>query len=133
MALPRDRALTNFDIMKYVKRYKIPHFRGVYMRNALPKKPRKIECLILNHDNAQSTGTHWTALTKINNTAWYFDSFGRLLPPLELKTYLGDKVLILYNYNQYQNFDTLICGHLCLEFLYNFWKNREKKQMYKVD
>lgn len=92
------------------------------MRDNLPQKPRKKECLILNHDSAQSTGTHWTAMAKINKTAWYFDSFGRLLPPLELKKYLTDEVTILYNYNQYQNPNTIICGHLCVQFLYNFWK-----------
>lgn len=127
MKLPVDRALSNYDILKYVKQYKIPHFRGVFMRDALPKKPRKVECLILNHDDAQSTGTHWTALAKINNTAWYFDSFGRLLPPFEVKKYLGGGVKIFYNYNQYQNSGTYICGHLCLEFLYNFWRDIKSK------
>lgn len=91
------------------------------MRDTLPKKPRKIECLILNHDSVRSTGTHWTALIKINDRAWYFDSFGNLLPPLEIKTYLGENVKIYLNYNQYQNFDTVICGQLCLKFLQNFW------------
>lgn len=123
MIVPVDRALSNIDILKYVKQFKIPNFRGVFMRDTLPKKPRKIECLILNHDNAQSTGTHWTAVAKINDVAWYFDSFGRLLPPLELKTYLGNTVHILYNYNRYQKFQSYICGHLCLEFLHNFWVN----------
>lgn len=99
------------------------------MRDALPKKPRKVECLILNLDDAQSAGTHWTAIAKINHTAWYFDSFGRLLPPHELKNYLGKKVKILYNYKQYQKFNTFICGHLCLEFLYNFWLNVRSKDV----
>lgn len=119
--LPVDRPLTNHDILNYVKISKIPHFRGVFMRDTLPKKPRKIECLILNHDSVRSTGTHWTALAKISDSAWYFDSFGNLLPPLEIKTYLGKNVKIFLNYNQYQNFDTVICGQLCLKFLHHFW------------
>lgn len=108
----------------------IPHFRGVFMRDTLPKKPRKIECLILNHDSVRSTGTHWTALTKINDHAWYFDSFGNLLPPLELKTYLGENVKLLLNYKQYQAADTVICGQLCLEFLANFWRGINIKTFY---
>lgn len=100
---------------------KIPHFRGVFMRDSLPKKPNKIECWILNHDSVQSTGTHWTALAKVNNIAWYFDSFGNLLPPLEVKKYLGNRIAIMINYNKYQKADSLICGQLCLNFLYNFW------------
>lgn len=67
----------------------IPHFRGVFMRDTLPKKSKTNECWIINHDSVQSTGTHWTALAKIGNKAWYFDSFGNLLPPLEVKLYLG--------------------------------------------
>lgn len=122
MKPPANRALSNFDLEKYVKLLKIPHFRGVFMRDTLPKKPRKIECWILNHDSALSTGTHWTALAKIRNMAWYFDSFGNLRPPLEVMTYLGDKVNLVLNYQKYQNTNSLQCGHLCLKFLYNFWK-----------
>lgn len=121
--LPIDRPLTDHDIRKFVKIFKIKHFRGVFMRDTLPSKPRKIECLILNHDSVRSTGTHWTALVKINDTAWYFDSFGNLLPPLEVKAYLGTNVKLFLNYNQYQQFNTMICGHLCLNFLYNFWRS----------
>lgn len=101
----------------------IPYFRGVFMRDTLPKKSKERECWIINHDSIRSTGTHWTALAKINNTAWYFDSFGNLLPPLEVKTYLGSNVNIMLNYKKYQRSNTFICGQLCLKFLYNFWKN----------
>lgn len=123
MKVPVDRALSDYDLMKYVKQLRIPHFRGIYMRDTLPKKARDIECWILNHDLAKSTGTHWTALVKVNCTAWYFDSFGRLIPPLEVKKYLGSQVKILYNYNQFQNFNTFVCGQLCLVFLCEFWQN----------
>ena len=92
------------------------------MRDTLPKKPLKIECWILNHDSAQSTGTHWTALAKIDKMAWYFDSFGNLRPPLEVMSYLGDGVKLVLNYHKYQNENSSQCGHLCLKFLYNFWK-----------
>lgn len=122
MNIPVNRALSNLDLEKFVKLLKIPHFRGVFMRDTLPKKPRKIECWILNHDSAQSTGTHWTALAKINDMAWYFDSFGNLRPPLEVMIYLGARVKLVLNYKKYQNFDSVKCGHLCLKFLFNFWK-----------
>lgn len=91
------------------------------MRDTLPKKPRKIECWILNHAPESSVGSHWTALAKIKDSAYYFDSFGNLPPPLEVFNYLGENVKIFYNYHQYQGFDTYICGHLCIEFLFNFW------------
>lgn len=124
MKLPTDRPLTNYDLSKYVNLLKIPHFRGIYMRDSLPKKPRKTECWILNHDSKKSVGSHWTALVKIGKNAYYFDSFGSLRPPLEVLSYLGKNVKISYNYHQYQSFNTHTCGQLCLEFLYNFWVGR---------
>lgn len=98
------------------------------MRDTLPKKAREVECWILNHASlkSKSIGTHWTSLVKIKNRAWYFDSFGRLPPPLEVERYLGKKVKISYNYHQYQNYDSPTCGKLCLEFLFDFWANRKR-------
>ena len=124
MRLPTDRPLTNYDLSKYVNMLKIPHFRGIYMRDTLPKKPRNIECWILNHDLAASDGSHWTCLAKIGDRAWYFDSFGSLPPPLEVLNYLGKNVEILYNYQQYQDYETYVCGQLCIKFLFNFWRGR---------
>lgn len=117
-----NRALSNIDIKKYAQSMQIPFFRGVYMRDSLPKKPKKFECFILNHDSIKNSGTHWSALAKIGKVAYYFDSFGKLPPPHELVTYLdSDKTEIRYNYARYQKFNTVICGQLCLMFLYDLW------------
>lgn len=116
--LPR-RALTNVDILKHS--VDIPHFRGVYMRDRLPKRPKKVECAIMNLDNSKNQGTHWVAYVKVNNYCEYFNSYGDLQPPLELIKYL--KKDISYNYNTYQKFNTVNCGHLCLKYLKNFWNN----------
>lgn len=91
------------------------------MRDTLPNVTKEVECWILNHDSIRSSGTHWTALVKVKNVAWYFDSFGKLPPPLEVKSYLGHRVEIFYNYNKYQSFDSYVCGQLCLKILYSFW------------
>ena len=92
------------------------------MRDNLPKKPWKHECGIINLDNSTGDCTHWAAYDKNVNNTQYFDSFGNLQPPLEVIKYLGAK--LYYNYNQYQNFNTYNCGHLCLSFLS---KNLEKQ------
>lgn len=102
----------------------IPHFRGVYMRDSLPNsKPWKNECMIVNHDSIVNNGTHWTCFTKVGRNVYYFDSFGKLAPPLELLEYLGSECEVFYNSMQYQNFNTVVCGHLCLKFLYDFYKD----------
>lgn len=114
-----SRALTNIDILKYAKLLKIPFFRGVFMRNSLPKDgPRVNESAVINLDNADGAGSHWVAYRKRKNNILYFDSFGNLKPPLDLVKYFKSKK-ILYNHERYQEFDTIICGHLCLKFLTN--------------
>lgn len=40
------------------------NFRGVFMRQALPDKPYKNECGIINLGEIESGGTHWTCYLK---------------------------------------------------------------------
>jgi len=59
--LPR-RALTDGDLIHFAKRMKIPHFRGVFIRDALPHKgPWKRDRAIVNLDDARRPGTRWIA------------------------------------------------------------------------
>lgn len=96
----------------------IPHFRGIYMRNAMPcSGPWKYESAVVNLDDQSGPGTHWVAYKKKNHEIIYFDSFGNLRPPQELINYFGDGSVVKYNHKNYQNYDTVICGHLCLKFL----------------
>lgn len=100
----------------------IPYFRGVYMRDTLPKTgPLYSESAIINLDSIHGSGTHWVAYKKRGGLVTYFDSFGDLPPPIELTVYLrkGSKnsTKIYYNYDRQQNFNTVWCGHLCLKFL----------------
>lgn len=116
MMLPR-RALTDNDLRKYAKIMKIPYFRGVFMRNALPKTgPKENETAIINLDDKNGPGTHWVAYKKVGNDVLYFDSFGNLQPPIDLVNYLGVGS-IRYNYERLQDWNTFNCGHLCLKFL----------------
>lgn len=112
-SLPR-RALTDQDILRHSKRIK--NFRGVFMRNALPKKPYRNESGIVNLDSSDGNGTHWVAYKKCGSNVVYFDSFGNLKPPIELAKYLRG-LNLTYNHDRYQKFNSINCGHLCLEFL----------------
>lgn len=113
-----NRALTNYDIMSYAKN--IPYFRGVFMRNELPKHPLHKECGIINLDSSENPGSHWVAYAKYFDYVIYFDSYGNLKPPKEFIRYIGS-VNINYNYENLQKKHPFNCGHLCLEFLKNFW------------
>ena len=114
--LPNE-PLSNFQLMDAVKDLKIKNFRGVFLRDQLPKKPKKKECGIINlADSDDSQGTHWVAYYKDsdNDLKVYFDSYG-IQPPLELIAYLKDP--IYYSREQVQPNNTVVCGHLCLRFL----------------
>ena len=88
------------------------------MRNDMPKSgPLKYESAIVNLDDKDGPGTHWVAYKKMNNQVIHFDSFGNLQPPRDLIKYLGVGSTMKYSHERYQDYDTVICGHLCLKFL----------------
>ena len=113
LVLP-NKPLSNIELLEAVRKLKIPNFRGVSLRDILPKKPKKKECGILNLDDTTGSGTHWVAWYKNGTEKKYFDSYG-LQPPNELIDYLHSP--ILYNTEQIQPKDQVFCGHLCLYVL----------------
>lgn len=112
-----NKALTNEELINYVKCLNIPFFRGVFMKDMLPVNIWKNETGIVNLDSTSGTGTHWVCYKKLFDIVYYFDSFGNLPPPQELSKYFKPAKKILYNFNRWQNDDTNVCGHLCLDFL----------------
>jgi hypothetical protein len=108
------RALNEIDLYKFAK--SIPNFRGVFMLSTLPLSPYQTECGIVNLDRSNGPGTHWVAYYKKGIQIEYFDSYGNLQPPREIINYLGKN--IKYNYNRYQKNNSIICGQLCLKFLF---------------
>ena len=107
-------ALSNFDILDLVKKLKIRHFRGCFMKNELSGSPKNTECGIVNFQSNEMRGSHWVAYYKTADSKDYFDSFGG--PVLqEIRNYLGGP---LYRSTiQVQKYDTTICGQLCLFWL----------------
>ena len=113
-----DKVLTNYDLREYVTRLKIPQFRGVFMRDTLPKAPHKIECGIVNLNTSAGKGSHWVCYYKNGTRRIYFDSYGQITP-LEIQNYLKTRRergvgVIQRNTDIVQPVNTSICGHLCL-------------------
>lgn len=123
MTLPKRRALSDLDIIKYAESFGISHFRGVFSRDKLPVKPKIYESAVVNLDIDRGKGTHWVAYFKKSKDVVYFDSFGNLPPPLELEKYFTG-LRVKYNYNQKQKYNTNVCGQLCLKFLKSQCSNR---------
>ena len=59
-----DKPLTNFELLDYAKKLHIPHFRGVFMKNDLPKLPHKNESGIVNFNTTAEPGSHWVGYYK---------------------------------------------------------------------
>jgi hypothetical protein len=109
------RALSQYDLMELVQRYRIPSFRGVFMRDDLPKRSWRIECGILNLDVLEGKGTHWTCWYKRDDVCFYFDSYG-LPSPREFYQYI--RCDCYHSTYQVQKLGDVICGHLCILMLY---------------
>ena len=121
--IPSEHGLTNFDLVLYIEQLKVPYFRGVFMRDELPKNSNPIECGIMNLNKSEQIGSHWVCFVRNKKDRIYFDSFGQITP-LELQKYLKTKQefknntsIIKRNTDIVQRVNTHVCGHLCLVVL----------------
>ena len=117
-----ETALSNIDIIYYMKVLKIPNCLGVFMKDELKKislnnRKRKSQCAVVNLENSNQFGSHWVAyIIDPNLGVLYFDSFAQE-PPTELVEYLGCNSPIQRNQYVLQNDTSSECGRLCLFIL----------------
>ena len=112
--------LTNFEIQAYYQNE--PRFIVVYSRDNLPDKI-KDGAYVINLDEYSDIGTHWIALYVNKKTATYFDSFGIENIPKEVKTFIGNRNIIS-NIYRIQNYDSIMCGHFCIDFIDYMFKGK---------
>ena len=110
------KPLSNFDLMKWIKRLGIKHFRGIYSRDGLPNKIKK-ECGIINLDDMTGPGTHRVCYRNIDNVVEYFDPFGLIMPNEALVYFNTSGKRIVYSMDEIQNRNTVLCGYWCLYYL----------------
>ena len=115
--------LSQHDLIKYTNILNIPHFRGVFMRDQLPRYVNKIESGILNLDSIKGPGTHWTCWIKNGRKCYYFDSYG-ITSPTEFDDYI--RCDVIYSTYNVQKEHKVICGHLCLHVLYETMVRKRK-------
>jgi len=53
-----NKPLSNFEIEDAIKKLGVPGFRGVFVRDSLPIKPKINDCGILNLVDSSGNGTH---------------------------------------------------------------------------
>ena len=91
-----NKPLSNFLIIDAVKKAITAWFRGVFLRDTLPKKAKLNECGILNLGSSSGDGTHCVMLFQKGKDKFYFDSYG-VQPPSEQIEYLMSQYFTLAN------------------------------------
>ena len=113
-----NKPLSNFDLLNWVKKLGIKHFRGIYSRDSLPMKILQYEVGIINLDTQLGPGTHWVAYRNIDsNNCEYFDSFGLIMPNKVKKYLMTSNKQIYYSGDEIQERDSVLCGYWCLYYL----------------
>jgi hypothetical protein len=110
------KALTDYECKSICNKLKI-RLVGVYMKDEL-KAPLKEGNYIINLQNHNEHGTHWTSFIKHRNDIYYHDSFGVIMPQNEYDIFLLEHDNIYYKTMQKQDLDAVSCGSWCIYFLY---------------
>jgi hypothetical protein len=97
----------------------VPHFKGVYALNKLPKMLRSPASLIVNTHTHNLPGQHWIALSYHNRgIVFAFDPFGSFYPLL-FRQYLSrlKHNRIHYSNVHLQEVHEDTCGLYCISWL----------------
>lgn len=94
-------------------------WNGIFSRDKLPGKIKSKENGIVNLDLSTGEGNHWVAYFNSPDCQYavYFDSYG-LAPPPEIYEFLktsGKK--IIFNNNEMQKMNSIMCGYYCIHFI----------------
>jgi hypothetical protein len=109
-----DYPISNFDIISFCKKYKIVLNDVIMLEQFISNT--KYGNYIINLDEENGNGTHWTALTYNKDYAIYFDSFG-IIPPLEIIQQVKSK-LLHHSVFIIQDGDSVMCGWFCIFFTF---------------
>jgi hypothetical protein len=119
--------LSNFELLDLVKFHKLDHyFDGVYSKNELPNlKPTKF--YIINLEDSDGPGTHWTCFYYSPTISIYFDSYG-FVPPKDVEEKIGTYI---YNDKDIQDMDASSCGYYALAFILFLHDKTDKQEAFK--
>ena len=109
VVLPKKQ-LSNREIINAAKTQSLNGFRGVFLRDTLPKKAKLNECGILNLDSSSDDGPHWIMWFKKVRMS----SISIVMICSLLVSWLHIKSPIFDNSERIQQNGEVFCGHLCL-------------------
>lgn len=108
--------LSNFDLIQLCQTYRVP-LAGIYLRDKLSRQGPAPGLSVVNLDDGDKGGTHWTALWHDGTHSVYFDSFGAV-PPVEVIKWAKPSATGGLQYSAWivQNIKSEACGFYCLAF-----------------
>jgi hypothetical protein len=127
------KELSNFDIIEICKQRKIPLINVIAKdeENLMKKNGN----YVINLQNHNQRGSHWTALVMTKSDCIYMDSFGQP-PPQEVDDFLKNKYKkenINYNTMIIQDMKSDYCGYFCIAFLKSNKENKNKGLLRKLN
>ena len=93
---------------------------GVSPSDEIPKRWTRPSAMVFNTDGSKKPGSHWVAIYVDDQfRGWYFDSYG-------IKPYIPEHInrirknckSLRWNVQQLQSYESAVCGHFCVMFLY---------------
>jgi len=105
------KVLSNFDL------FRIAQEKGIQLRDVIAKdeikKLKRNGNYIINLENHNQGGSHWTALILGKKNCLYCDSFG-MPPPEQLYLFLEKKYKkVDFSRKEIQDMDSTLCGYFC--------------------
>ena len=115
-------ALLTSDLQGVIKND--PNFLGVFALDRVPPKLKRGDVkMVINLDPATKPGSHWVAIWRRGNIAYYYDGFGRSPPPAIQSWLTRNSDFWIFNDKCMQApKDKTACGYLCISFLTNKFK-----------
>lgn len=121
------KATNDIQLKEYAKKMGLP-LNNILMRDEMDKL-KDNGFYIINLDNSNGNGTHWTSLYYNNNplNSCYFDSYG-FVPPLEVEQKIKPYI---YNDADIQDFNSEACGYYALAFIKFLYDKTNKEVAFK--
>ena len=116
------KASTNTQLIDFAEKMGLP-LNNILMRDEM-NHLNKDGFYIINLDNSNGNGTHWTSLFYHPLNSYYFDSYG-FVPPLEVEKKIRPYI---YNDADIQDFNSEACGYYALAFI-KFLNDKANKEV----
>ena len=115
----------DIQLKEYAKKMGLP-LNNILMRDEMNYLNEE-GFYIINLDNSNGNGTHWTSLFYHPLNSYYFDSYG-FVPPLEVEKKIRPYI---YNDADIQDFNSEACGYYALAFIKFLYDKSNKEVAFK--